>query len=143
MTRDRAFEFGIALLNSLGFVCSTGMPTFVDGRLTSHIIYGARHYPLGYWVCLPAPVIGALTYMCLQKCKSARAKVVLPTAILVGAGVLTLPNFRPGFIPHMAVTLGITLCAVASLASCWIRFGSTSTEYLKEAAIPWELILLC
>jgi hypothetical protein len=56
MAIDKWFAVKIALFNSLGFSYITAGVTYVDARLTTHVVYGPRHYRAGYTLS----VIGGL-----------------------------------------------------------------------------------
>lgn len=135
---ENRFALRIAVFNSVGFIYSTGSVTYLDARLTSHVFYSARTYPLGYWVCLLGPVIFILTYLCFKKSKTIYGKILYPALILIAAMLLSLPNFLPEF-PHLGITSAAGLLAMTSIVASWIRFEPIAADYIKKPEIPWEL----
>jgi len=122
MYSDKWFAVKIALFNSLGFFVIAAGVTYVDARLTTHLVFGARHYPAGY----PLSVIGAviiffITMFAILKPRSWKVKVVLPSLTLIIMDAISLPFFRPEF-PHGGLAAWILYLAIASLFSCLIRF---------------------
>ena len=135
---DKGFALRIALFNSVGFIFATAGTTYVDARLTSHVVYSTRNYPLGYWICFLAPVIFFLTYLSLRKSMNNHWNIFLPVVILLTSGLIALPVFLPEF-PHLGVTSPICWLALLSLAVTWIRHEPIGGAFLQDSQIPCEL----
>lgn len=151
---DAFFRWKIAMFNTVGFLVHAGLTTYVDARLPNRVIYGARHYPLGYWVCLLAvPVFFAGLWG--LKSKTLWARILVPISGIVCATAIALWNFRPEF-PHLNVGFWMGLYALVSLISCWIRFSderaaflsaddispTAKIERIKEMVTVWRTIAL-
>jgi len=106
MEKRDHFLLRIAVFNALGLCLTAGGVTLVDARLTSHVVYGPRHYPMGLWVCWPAPVVFALTWLAGQRSTSRVFRIAYPSAVLALIGTALLPDFRPE-VPHNGFTFGL------------------------------------
>lgn len=137
MDTDKNYAFRIAFFNSIGFILTTGGVTFVDSRLTSNF-YGARNYPLGYWITLLGPVILTSTYLCIQKSRTRIKKMLYTFIILFVAWLISLPIFLPEC-PHVGIINWMALYTIVGLLSIWIRFEPVSRDYLTKSDIPWEI----
>lgn len=93
----RKFALKISIWNAIGYVVSVGGPTIVDPAIEHHVEYGARTYPLGYWILLPSIMVLGLTYFVNIKNWSAVIKGSLALVVLVVPTWATLWNFVPGF----------------------------------------------
>ena len=102
-----SFVFRVSFFNALGAGFAVGIPTFVDRQLTTHVRYGARVYPLGYWVLFVAPIVFILTYLCMMKFTKHKGFVSWVPLGLVIFSVLW--NFKPEF-PHMNVIDWTSYC---------------------------------
>jgi hypothetical protein len=128
-TKARLFAVKIALFNSLGFFLLLTAITYVDARLTTHVVFHrARIYPWGHTVA----IVGGLsiflgTFLSLARASSWKYQTVLPTIILWVVGAASLPFFLPEF-PHAALTYWTIYLSIASLFSCGIHYWKHSAD---------------
>ncbi|HYY55941.1 MAG TPA: hypothetical protein VE842_01350 [Pyrinomonadaceae bacterium] len=135
MAIDKWFAVKIALFNSLGFSYITAGVTYVDARLTTHVVYGPRHYRAGYTLS----VIGGLlifagTMLVILKTASWRVKAALPAMIFAVMSAVALPFFRPEF-PHQGMSSWTLQLSLVCLLSCVIHFLPFGTEQLSARDI--------
>ncbi|MEI2644914.1 MAG: hypothetical protein WBQ93_03705 [Candidatus Competibacter sp.] len=132
---DRAFYGRTAIFNGVLFALCIAAIRFVDANLKSHVIYGARIYPFGYWAAaIGGSLIVAITHIALVWLKSWKAKIVLPSLVVLIAGACSLPIFQPE-IPHAGVVLWSLTISIVSLLSCSIRLWPISRECLEKAGV--------
>lgn len=140
-TADRSFAIKTALFNSVGFLLIIAAITYVDSHLTSHVVYGARHYRYGYWVSLVGALVIALSTLLIFRGRwSAKAKAVLPSVVLTVTSALSLPFFRPQF-PHVGILVWMLPLSLVSLFSCLIRLVPPKTDWLRSSNATPEVKL--
>ena len=141
MTTHRWFAIKIALFNSLGYSYVVAGVTYVDPRLTTHIVYGARHYPAGYpLAAIGGPIIFIGTILTIMKVDSWKAKATLPTVIFAIMNAVALPFFRPEF-PHMGMSSWTLQLSLVCLLSCAIHFAPFGTKHLGTREVSFEIKL--
>jgi hypothetical protein len=133
------FAVKIALFNLIGFSYVIASVTYVDARLTTHVVYGARHYRAGY----PLAVIGGLfiffsTMLAILKPASWKVKAALPAMIFAVMGVMALPFFGPEF-PHQGMASWTLQLSLVCLLSCLAHFIPFSTEQLTATDISAQI----
>lgn len=131
---EQKFARRIAFLNSFGYCVTAAGVTFVDAKLSSHPIYGARFYPLGYWICLAAPVIFILTILLANCSQSRKEKVLYPNLCLLFVGVISLFNFLPE-IPHIGFLTGILIYFFISCFASWIHLPFNVDYWIDDQKI--------
>ncbi|MEI6704956.1 MAG: hypothetical protein WCL71_15705 [Deltaproteobacteria bacterium] len=132
---DKWFAAKIAVFNAGGFSLCVAAITYVDARLTTHVVFGAKIYPHGYLVAiLGGIVILALTVLTFFKRSSWAAKTGLPSVIVSLVGAFSIPFFRPE-LPHAALLEGVILISVVSLLTCYIRFSPITKDWLTAYEI--------
>lgn len=131
----KSFSFKIALSNSIGYCLTVAFPTYVDPRLTSHMKYHHRIYPLGYYICLFSIIVFFLSIILAKRSLNWRHKMLWPSIILLLAGSLSMFNFKPEF-PHLGVSLGISGYFFLSLFSSWIHYKPFDVAWLKDNIDP-------
>lgn len=150
--KDDWFAVKIAGLNALVFSITLAGIAWIDARLTSHVVFGARTYPYGYPLAAAGgPVVFASTFLVLTRAFSWKVRATVPAAILAGMGLLALPFFLPEF-PHGGF-VWLALFSVACLLTCYIHFlpwpawldseelgASVRWERLKEHVVLWRTI---
>ena len=153
MTKDAWFAVKVAGLNALAFSITLAGVTWIDGRLTSHVAFGARTYPYGYPLAVTGgSLVFASTLLVLTRAFSWKVRATVPAAILAGMGLLALPFFLPEF-PHGGVSVWLAQFSVACLLTCYIHFlpwpawldseefgASVRWERLKEYGVLWRTI---
>lgn len=134
MDQDRGFRLKIALFNSIGYFVTVAGVTFVDARLVHHPVYGPREYPLGYWICLGAPVVFLLSFLGVKHFRPWKSKAVWPTLCLLLVGEISLYNFRPE-LPHLGFSESILFyCFISFVASC-IHYMPLDIEWINDSRI--------
>jgi hypothetical protein len=134
MTRDNAFTLKIAMCNAIGFFVISAGVTLVDARLSSHVAYGARYYPLRFWICLAAPIVFVVSLISVRRSHSWKARAVWPSLCLLLIGSPCLLNFRPAF-PHTGFCLGILLCCLVSFITSWIYYLPFEVDWIDDRRI--------
>ena len=138
MKRIGCFELRISLFNALGLAMATGVPTYLDPLLKSHILWQNRSYFLGYWVLMLAPFLFIGSIACFRYVRAWNARVWGPSTLLVLAGVGSLLNFRPEF-PHANVTAWVLLFALAGVGASLIHYLPVKDGFLKSSEIRKSL----
>jgi hypothetical protein len=133
------FAIKIALFNSIGFSYIIGGVTYVDARLTTHVVYGSRHYRAGYTLAL----IGGLlifvsTMLAILKAPSWKIKAALPALIFAIMSAIALPFFRPEF-PHQGMSSWTLQLSLVCLLSCLVHFLPFGTEQLTAPDISAQI----
>jgi hypothetical protein len=138
MVNDKWFAVKTALFNSLGFAYIVAGVTYVDAHLTTHVVFGARHYRAGY----PLAVIGGFlifvgTMLAILKPASWKVKTALPAIIFAVMNAIALPFFRPEF-PHQGLSSWTLQLSLVCLLSCVIHFLPFGTELLTACNVPTQ-----
>lgn len=137
---DKRFAATIASLNAGGFFVSVAGITYVDARLTTHVVYGARDYPYGYYCALSGGIIilvttyFVITYFSFLKNMPWWCKALLPSGIVLLIAFFSLPVFKPE-IPHMGFVEWTLQIAFMSCLLCFIRLLPFSTNSLTDHRI--------
>ena len=119
MKRIGCFELRISLFNALGLAMATGVPTYLDPLLKSHILWEGRSYFLGYWVLMLAPFlfIGSIAcILCYLYCNFCRASDPL---VFVLHDFDVTSGFRTRRSPDAEVVPVWGGCVLLSLDVCW------------------------
>ena len=141
MNTHKWFAIKIALFSALGFAYITAGVTYVDARLTTHLVYGARYYPAGYCVAvIGGIVIFGGTLLVILKFKSWKLKVALPATLFVLTNALALPFFRPEF-PHMGMSSWTLQLSIVCFLSCAIHFSPLGAEQLTALNVSTQIKL--
>lgn len=141
MASDKWFAMKIAVFNSIGFSYVTAGVTYVDARLTTHVVFGARHYHAGYAIAVIGGVlIFVITMLAILKATSWKVKAALPTMIFAIVNVVALPFFRPEF-PHMGMSSWTLQLSLVCLLACAIHFVPFGTERLAARGISTQIKL--
>jgi magnesium-transporting ATPase (P-type) len=130
---DGGFCIMIALANTAGYLMATVPPILIDPKLTHHVRYGARHYPIGWWVLLIGLLVGVSTMLTMVRIER-RFRAFWNSAPLLLATILTLPFFRPEF-PHGNVFGAAAFCFVLSTLAVWIRYQPLESQYASDTRI--------
>jgi len=141
MGKHNWFALKTALFSALGFSYITAGVTYVDARLTTHVVFGARYYRAGY----PVAVIGGVvifvgTMLAILKVESWKLKAALPTILFVVMNAVALPFFRPEF-PHMGMSSWTLQLSLVCLLSCVIHFLPLEAEYLAASDVSTAIKL--
>lgn len=153
---DKGFAGKIAIFNAGEFAFGVAGITYVDARLTTHLLFQARIYPGGYLVAvLGGMFILITTYLTLFKSSSWKVNAGLPSVIVLLVGALSIPFFRPE-LPHAGLVVWTILISVVSLLTCFIRLVPFATDWfavqqiaqaarierVKEYANLWRMIFV-
>lgn len=141
MNTHKWFAIKTALFNAIGFSYVTAGITYVDARLTTHVVYGARYYSAGYWIAvIGGVVILGGTVLVIMKSDSWKLRAVLPATLFVMMIGLALPFFRPEF-PHMGMSSWMLQLSVVSFLSGVIHFWPLGAEELAARKASKEVKL--
>lgn len=125
----RKFALKTSICNAVGYIVAVGVPTIIDPMIEHHLKYGARIYPLGYWVFLFSILVFGLTYVGNHKNWSAVKKSLYTLGALVGPTWLTLGNFLPER-PH----------AFVLLVPIWFGILVATTVYVHNYQINFDFV---
>jgi hypothetical protein len=141
MNTHKWFAIKTALLNAIGFSYITAGVTYVDARLTTHVVFGARYYWAGYSIAVIGGVIilGG-TVLVILKSNSWKLKAALPATLFVIMIALALPFFRPEF-PHMGMSSWMLQLSIACFLSCVIHFWPLGAEELTARKVSIQVKL--
>jgi hypothetical protein len=136
---DDRFVARVATWNSIAFCFVATGVTYVDARLTSHIVYGSREYLFGYWICILGPVIGLTTWHVTRRMHSWTKKAATPAALLMLAGFISLPVFASPFphgeFPHGMIAAALLEIGLVSLLTCIVHFIPLRHEWLASTVL--------
>lgn len=138
MNADGNFDLRIAFFTGGGYSATVFGATFVDSRLTSHVLFAPRHYPLGYWLCLVGIPISVCSFLSVRRSTKWRFKVAWPVTWLLLAGALSLLNFRPEF-PHIGVSGWLMAYGLVAALASWIRYAPLQPGWLGDERIAASL----
>ncbi len=130
----KKFALKVSVWNAIGYAVSVGIPTVVDPMLEHHVKYGARTYPLEYWIFLPSIIILGLTYFVNIKNWSAVTKGCLALIILVVPTWATLGNFLPEF-PHANVLFGPIWFGALVALTVYVRNHKINFDFIHDDKI--------
>jgi len=131
------FAMRIAFCNALAYLEAVLIPSYIDPRLTSHVIWGARTYRWGYYTAVLTPIIFAVTYYALRRAKARGWRCFWSCSPLLAGELCALPFFRPEF-PHGGIVTWPSVAALSSLVATWLRYSNTSLNYLADPEVPLE-----
>ncbi len=134
---DRAFCAKIAVANMLGYLVATIPPIIIDPKLIHHVRYGARHYPIGWWVLPISIVVGIATYAVMALVREQKRTIWNSIPLLLATGC-SLPFFRPEF-PHMTVLTATVFTFLLSIAATWIRYAPLKTERAHDPGLARDM----
>ena len=134
---DSAYALRIALCNAFAYLEAVLIPCYVDPKLTTHVIYGARHYEWGYYTAFLSPLVFAATFIGIKRARSRGARCKWACLPLLLAEVAALPFFTPEF-PHGGIVTWPTVVALSSLVATWLRYASVRLEYLSSRDVPLQ-----
>jgi hypothetical protein len=134
MKNEKLFQIKLALFNTLGYCLVTFTSTFLDSRLTSHILWPQRTYPLGFWILMVGPLVFILTLICFKKVKSTITKIWLPSTTFAVIGFFSLLNFLPEF-PHINVGGWILMYVIIGILTSWIHYTRIRDDYVTDSNI--------
>jgi hypothetical protein len=133
------FAIKIALFNSIGFSYVTAGVTYVDARLTTHVVFGARHYRAGYAIAVFGGVLIFIgTMLAILKANSWKLKAALPAIIFAVINAIALPFFRPEF-PHAGMSSWTLQLSLVCLISCMIHFLPFGTKQLTAGDVSAQI----
>jgi hypothetical protein len=110
---------------------------YLDPKLRTHVLYGARTYPHGWiwWLFTPAAFV--LPYLALRFFSSKGALSVgsiAPLLILAAIAAFSFPPERP----HMGIVVCSFGFALVILATVACRLSGSDFAYIADATIPFE-----
>jgi hypothetical protein len=129
MCKEKCFAVRLAGFTAVGMSLAVGVPTFVDSRMTSNRIFGAREYPMGYWILLIGPLVFVGMYYLLIASSSVKKRIVKPIAYLLIVGCLSLLNFFPEF-PNGNVILWLLLYFIGDVLCLWTHYTPIKSDYI-------------
>ena len=123
----------MAFFGAAGYGIATGVPTYVDPRLHSHI-NGAISYPLGLWVLVPIPFIFGAIWLAETRIKNKLTRLVVTGACGSALGILSLFNFwQKPF--HLHVIQWSLLYGICGIITFVIRHSILTDSRLFEPSI--------
>jgi hypothetical protein len=138
MEKDK-FSIEIGILNGILYLIIVLSGTYVDANL-DHIIYGIRHYPLGYSVGWFSLLIFYLTFKInAQINRSKESKAILTFLLFIVPNIfLNYVNFRPEF-PHPIYFFGTIIYVAIILLIIYVhniklKFEFVNNKYIDKNA---------
>ena len=138
MRQDSDFAYRMALIVSTGFAISTAGATYVDARIPSHVLYGARSYPYGYWVALLAIPLFIATLRLISRARSQGAKCLAGCLPLTVAVAATQWAFKPE-VPNLGIVGACGIYAVTVLIATWLRTLEPDTAFLQDQSLAVQV----
>jgi hypothetical protein len=133
VSQERATAVRIACITAAGFLFSTVGPTYMDPRLKSHVVWGARSYPLGYAIAVFVPIFFFVTYFSMRKFGTMYTMLAwLPFAVLMFP---FLWYFKPEF-PHAGVLFGIVGYAFLAFLTAFLENAVMIPPEVAHKAVP-------
>ena len=133
---DRALRLKVAFFNAVGLLVAIGSPAVFDPLLTTHVQFGARHYPYVGWLLLLCPVAFVGTYFSLTK----RAPIRNP---LVSILWVAIPGIGAAFAfpperPHFGVLTWTFGYCLLSFLTVFFRQSRDGYLYLEDPDVPFD-----
>lgn len=128
------FALKIAFFNCISYTLSVGLINWIDPKTTTHVTWGARYYPLGYWVLALSPVVFFGTYSGISRFTPLRLKYLFAWFPLALATVWVMPNFYPE-VPHGNLNVWMTLTCAISFVTTWVHFREIDTSFAHNNQI--------
>lgn len=123
----------IAVITTVGFLVASLSATTLDGLMSSHVIWGARQYPLGYGITLFAPAFFITTYFFMRRNRDSNTVASwLPFCVLA---LPFLVNFRPE-VPHFGYAFDIFGYAVLAFLTAFLEKASQIPVEATDASVP-------
>lgn len=133
---ETSFALRIATINALGYALTVLAISYLDPQLTSHVEYGARTYPYGYWISLLAIPVFVATALIIRRARSRAWKCVGACVPLLVAAACSIGVFLPE-LPHG----GLIWCVgygFASVSATWLRHSAPNLSFVRDASTPVE-----
>ena len=134
---DHFFCIRIAVFSLIGFCLAISGPLYLDCRLESHVVHGARIYKNHKIWWYLAPIAFLLPYLGLKIFTSPTILVIFSLSPLVVLGVLASFCFPPER-PHSSVLFCMMGFAVIILLTIVFRLGGGDYSFVGNTAIPFE-----
>ena len=137
---DRFFSLRIALFSGIGYCSAIAGPLWIDGKLISHVRYGARHYPHGWVWWLFTPLAVVLPYFGLRYCTS-QASLYLaaaaPLLLMTATASISFPPERP-HLGLVSIAVGFLIVTIAAVGS---KLAGNDVAYLVDTTLARDLRL--
>ena len=136
---ETSFAYRIAGINALGYALTVLAISYLDPRLASHVEYGARTYPYGYWISLLSLLVFVATALLVRRAKSRATRCIAACVPLLVATLCSIPVFLPE-LPHGGLIwcLGYGLAAVLAT---WLRYSGPDLSFVTDTAAPVQVRL--
>lgn len=140
------FILKISIFNSIGCITATVVPTYLDPKLTSHIIYSKREYPFSYWVLLLSLFVFFFTYFGMIKFDRYKLYFSFIPLIFFITLILISGNFCPECLNSNVLMWSVvyTIASIITAGIHFLKFNETNynTEYIKGMISLWSVIMI-
>ena len=128
---DRSTVRRVSIITALGFAVAALSATYLDGVLSTHVVYHrVRKYPLGFWILPATPAFFVIPYVALSRWVHAPIRASwLPAAL---CAVRFLWNLRPDLL-HAGFALDIGSYEVLALVTVVIRQAADLPSSVTES----------
>jgi hypothetical protein len=134
---DSDFAIRIASMNAAGYFWTVIAITYVDARLKSHVLYGARSYRYGYVSSLLAIPTFIITLHLLRRATTRGRKCLASCLAILAAMLSSLWVFAPE-VPHSGLVVWCLMYSIVSLAATWLRYSGPDLSFVQNQEIPLQ-----
>src|SRR5438045_1919593 len=135
---DKYFAYKIAAIVSFGLALSTVGATYVDARIPSHVRWGARTYPYGYWVALVSVPLFISTVIALRRATSRTGKCFSASLPLIIAVASIQWAFKPE-VPHQGIVSNTAIYAIIVVIATWLHTSQPNTDFLEDHSLSEQV----
>ncbi len=127
------FPWVLGATNVYGYLLATWCPAYLDPRLTTHKVYGARHYP-NAWLIVPTSVLVFVgTWLIHRRRESYEIWWRSTLPLFLGAAA-TVPILAPE-VPHPWLTAVTLEWLMITIVWLWVRYSLLRQHDTKTGKI--------
>lgn len=146
-TPDRFPSWAVSISNAVGYLLAAAPPVYVDSKLSSHVVYGARYYEHSTFI---APLAALVFLSTLILVRRGNGHIWVACAPLIGAAVLTVPILAQkgarqsagevGDLPHLHLVTYTLMWLVATLV--WLGVRGPAKRAAQRSSAAFYLAVL-
>ncbi len=134
---ENYFALRIATLNSIGYCETVAVISYVDPRLSSHVLYGARIYTYGYFAIFLGLPLFIVTYAMLRARRGRAWQCFGSCFPILITSAIAMPVFRPE-VPHGNLTMWTLTFSASAMIAAWLRNSGPNLAFVSNPKIPLQ-----
>jgi hypothetical protein len=135
-TNSRLFRCRIGLISFVGYATGVCGVSVIDPILTSHVLFGSRHYPYAWVWWLLSPLTFIAPYVLLRRYRAKHSTAIISVAPLAILGVIASFFFPPER-PHAGILFSALGFALIAFLTAWLSFSPGDYRFLVDCTIPF------